>query len=172
MTAFVVDENVLTVAEKSGADEYTTEENRLSCIAALRQAMNSMTVLDVSKIIIGQYFKQVKPIKKNRTGSEFLLWLWANQYVPEHCEQVSITKLGDSYAEVPLEIRMPDAAGKLFDLDDHKWLAVARASANSPTILNATDSDWLEWLVLLEKNGFVIRFLCPELMQPNRGFDA
>jgi hypothetical protein len=57
---------------------------------------------------------------------------------------------------------------KIFDLDDHIWLAAAKASINNPTILNATDTDWHEWLPQLEQHGFQIEFLCPDLMNKSR----
>jgi hypothetical protein len=57
---------------------------------------------------------------------------------------------------------------KIFDLDDHIWLAAAKASANDPTILNATDTDWHEWKDQLKQHGFKIEPLCPDLMTKSR----
>ena len=157
MNAVVIDENVLIVAEKMGADSDTSDQCRRNCIAALRQARSSLVVLDESDLILRQYIKHFKPIHKNREGSEFLIWLMQNQYNPKHFERVKITKLEDSFEEVPLELRQTNSvSGKIFDLDDHKWLAVAQTSQHSPTILNATDSDWFLWRERLEAHGFKI----------------
>jgi hypothetical protein len=97
-------------------------------------------------------------------ASEFLIWLMQNQFQTAFCERVSITPLEDSFAQVPPKIREKDAAGQRFDRKDHKWLAVAQASLNSPTILNATDTDWKNWFELLSQHGFLVRFLCQEWM--------
>ena len=158
MNAVVIDENVLVVAEKMGADEHTSDECRRNCIKTLRQARNALIVLDETGLIHAQYSKHLKPVRRDQEGSEFLIWLWDNQYNPKHFERVKITKLEDgSFAEVPLELRQPNSvSGKIFDLDDHKWLAVAQTSQHSPTILNATDSDWFLWRERLEAHGFKI----------------
>jgi hypothetical protein len=164
MPAFVIDDNLLIVAEKAVADEHTSESCRQNCLLALRQAQKNVVVLDKSDQILSGYLQKLRPLRRELAGSEFLIWLLQNQYHSSHCERVTITPLDDSFAEVPPEIREKNASGQRFDRKDHKWLAVARASVNSPVILNATDTDWRDWLGLLEQNGFLIRFVCPELM--------
>ncbi len=163
MSAVVIDENVLIVAEKQAPDPHTNDACIRSCIQALRKARDQLIVLDAQGSIIQKYRKQLKPLQPSWLGSEFLMWLESNQFRPEHCERVTITPLNPSFAEVPLELRELDAA-KTFDLDDHIWLAVAKASANNPVILNATDTDWHHWRGRLEGHGFQIEPLCPELM--------
>ena len=164
MSAVVIDENVLIVAEKQFADDFTSDVCLRDCVRALRAARDQLIVLDARDLILRKYLTQLKPLRREWEGSEFLIWLMDNQFRAEHCERVTITPLNPSFAEVPLELRLPDAAHQIFDLDDHIWLAVAKASANNPMILNATDTDWHHWRDRLEKHGFQIRFLCPELM--------
>ena len=81
-------------------------------------------------------------------------------YNPDRCESVEITPrndLEDDFHEFP-----DDPALANFDRSDRKYVAVARASQQSPVILNATDSDWWHHRETFEKHGVVIEFLCPE----------
>ena len=55
-----------------------------------------------------------------------------------------------------------------FDSSDRKFVAVAVASEIQPALLNATDTDWWEYRVELERHGVNVHFLCPELMNGNR----
>lgn len=164
MSAVVIDENVLIVAEKQFADDFTGDLCIRDCVRALRAARDQLIVLDTRDLILRKYLKHLKPLRREWEGSEFLIWLMDNQFKAERCERVKITPLETGFAEVPLELRVPDAANQIFDLDDHIWLAVAKASVNNPVILNATDTDWHHWCDRLEGHGFQIQFLCPELM--------
>ena len=163
MSAVVIDENVLIVAEKQSADVFTDLTCIKNCQQALKTARGQITVLDVGGVVLQKYIKHFKPVRRRGfefEGTEFLIWLFDAQHDPRYCEQVKITALEPSFLEVPLELRIPDAENKVFDLDDHIWLAAAKASKNSPTILNATDSDWKNWEQQLLKHGFDIRCIC------------
>ena len=164
MSAMVIDENVLIVAEKQAPDPHTNDACIRSCIQALRDARDQLIVLDTRGLMMRKYRKQLKPLQPNWLGSEFLMWLESNQFRAERCERVTVTPFETSFAEVPLELRVPDGANQIFDLDDHIWLAVAKASVNNSVIVNATDTDWHHWRDCLERHGFKIQFLCPELM--------
>ena len=61
------------------------------------------------------------------------------------------------FEEFPLD---PDLEG--FDRSDHKFVGVALASTQSPTVLNAVDSDWWQYRKALRRNGVKVKFLCPE----------
>jgi hypothetical protein len=163
MNAVVIDENVLIVAEKQTADEFTNRMCIESCQQALKAARGQIVVLDAADVILHKYLKQLKPLKRKGfdfEGSEFLIWLFDVQHDERYCERVIVTPLETSFEEVPLELRIPDAENKVFDLDDHIWLAAACASKNNPTILNATDSDWKDWEKQLQKHGFDVRCIC------------
>jgi hypothetical protein len=169
MSAFVIDENVLIVAEKQAPDKDTNDACIQNCIEALRKVRTEMLVLDVDDLIFAKYRKHFEPIRRNGQATEFLIWLMQNQFYSDRCERVKITPLALSFAEVPLELQNLDPmTNKIFDLDDHIWLAAAKASANNPTILNATDTDWHDWLPQLEQHEFQIEFLCPELKTKSR----
>jgi hypothetical protein len=161
MSAFVIDENVLIVAEKQAADKDTNDACIQNCIEALRKVRSELLVLDSDSLIFTKYRKHFEPIRRNGQATEFLIWLMQNQFYPDRCERVKITPLSPSFAEVPLDLRSPDpVTNKIFDLDDHIWLAAAKASTNNPTILNATDKDWYQWQIQLEQHGFQIEFVC------------
>jgi hypothetical protein len=165
MKAVVIDENVLVVAEKQSPDVHTDRACLENCQKALQAARHQIVILDELSLMLQKYSKQLKPVRRDWEGSEFLIWLFDNQFNPERCERVKVTPLEPSFAEVPLELRNPDSVtNKIFDLDDHIWLAAAKASVNNPTILNAVDTDWHEWRTQLEQHGFQIEFLCPDLM--------
>jgi hypothetical protein len=169
MSAFVIDENVLIVAEKQAPDKDTNDACIQNCIEALRKVRTEMLVLDSNDLIFAKYRKHFEPIRRNGQGTEFLIWLMQNQFYPDRCERVKITPLEPSFVEVPLELRNPDpATNKIFDLDDHIWLAAAKASVNNPIILNATDTDWYEWRDQLKEHDFQLEFLCPNLMDKPR----
>ena len=53
-----------------------------------------------------------------------------------------------------------------FDQSDRKFVAVALATPDQPPIVNAVDSDWLEFYEPLVKNGIKIQFLCPDVVTP------
>jgi hypothetical protein len=152
MKAFVVDVNVLIVANARGETPQATPVCALACVRALEQVQQNILVLDD----LGQVFEAYKRYNNIHgqpgLGDAFLKWLYQNQYQSTHIELVDISKS-----------RVPSALEK-FDPADHIWLLVAAASQHSPTILNATDSDWHQWRNQLEQHGFVIDFLCPELM--------
>jgi hypothetical protein len=57
----------------------------------------------------------------------------------------------------------PDLAA--FDLSDRKFVAVTRASAHSPEVLNAVDTDWWTFRAPLLRHGVRVEFLCEHLMR-------
>ena len=96
------------------------------------------------------------------TGDEFMAWVHQNQYNSSRFERVPLTPRPEDdqdFEEFP-----HDPALARFDRNDRKYIAVANASSVSPTILNATDTDYWHHRDTLEKNGVRVEFLCPELM--------
>ena len=87
-------------------------------------------------------------------------WLLNMQFNVGYVRRVAITPNADrGFEEFP-----DDPALASFDRDDRKFVAVACASGGSPSIVNATDTDWWEYREVLEEHGVAIHFLCPELM--------
>lgn len=82
-----------------------------------------------------------------------------NQAVSKRCERVRITPLPtkqDEFAEFPKD---PALSG--FNRSDRKFVAVCLASKLTPSVLNATDSDWWIFRNPLKRHGIKIEFLCP-----------
>jgi hypothetical protein len=160
MTAVVIDVNVLIVAN-ARETEQATHDCVLDCVSALEAARENIVVLDSSGLIFGQYQRYNSFNGQPGLGDFFFRWLYLNQGDAAHCEIVTLTVEGNSFLEVPVALRR-------FDPSDHVYIGVANASANNPTILNATDTDWYQWRDQLEQHGFQIKFLCPDLMTKPR----
>jgi hypothetical protein len=160
MSAVVIDVNVLVVAN-ARETEQATPDCVINCVSALEEAREKIVVLDNSGLIFRQYQRYNSFKGQPGLGDFFFRWLYLNQGDVAHCEIVSLTVEGNSFAEVPIALRG-------FDPSDHVYIGVANASTNKPTILNATDTDWHEWRVQLKQHGFQIEFLCPDLMTKPR----
>ena len=156
MTAKVIDTNVLIVA--NGEAGHASLDCLSHCITALEGARRQLIVIDDGFRIFSEYKHQVNPSGQPGVGDAFLLWLLQNWANPTRCETVPLTPNSrNSFDEFPDD---PDLAA--FDPSDHKFVAVANASINTPEILNAVDSDWWHFRHILERNGIVIRFICPD----------
>ena len=160
MTAFVIDTNVAVAA--SGRADQASPGCVLRCITALRDIrQNGVVVLDDGPRILRQYMTNLNMSGQPGAGDVFMKWVWQNQAVVTRCERVSITPFADDpndFEEFPRDDDLAD-----FDRDDRVFVAVARASRHSPSILNATDSDWWQSRAALRRNGVQVEFLCPEL---------
>ena len=52
-----------------------------------------------------------------------------------------------------------------FDPDDRKFIAVACAHPEKPPILQAVDSQWLDFRDALRENGVTVAFICEDDIQ-------
>jgi len=121
-----------------------------------------LIALDDEMHILQEYSNNLSISGQPGPGDFFMQWVWDNQANPQHCEKVHITPKdegGEDYEEFPQD---PELGG--FDRSDRKFVAVARASAYAPRILNATDTDWWHYRAILARHGVVVEFLCPGLM--------
>ena len=164
MAAAVVDANVLAVVE--GSHPAATTDCILACTELLRtiQAGDSLLSIDDEAGILGEYRRNASTRGQLGPGGLFVVWLLQNRWNTAACEQVRITPFSGSadgcdFAEFPT-----DATLSTFDRDDRKYVAVARGSAFSPPIFNATDSGWWEHRAALAANALDVRFVCPGLM--------
>jgi hypothetical protein len=121
-----------------------------------------VVVLDDKMRILREYMDNLSLSGQPGAGDYFMKWVWSIQAVDERCEQVAIRQRPEDdqdFEEFPR-----DAALARFDRADRKFVAVALASKNSPTVLNAADPDWWEHRSALAQNHVRIKFLCPDLM--------
>ena len=159
MKAVVVETNVIAVANELA--EQAGPGCILACLDALDAARRKVIVLDAGNLCFDEYFRYANRSGQSRAGDAFARWLWENQYTSK-CERVEITSKGgapNNFMEFPDDPALDD-----FDPSDRKFVAVAKASRNKPTVLNAADTDWWNHREPLERNGIKIEFLCPELM--------
>ena len=155
----VVDTNVAVAANLQ--TRQTSEVCIESCIDALRDARGeACLLLDGDGLILSEYQKNLSLSGQPGVGDAFFKWLWDNQGSEAHCRKVPITPHDDRvFEEFPDD---PELAQ--FDRNDRKFVAVARASSNHPTVINATDTDWWIYRKALKRSGVMVSFLCPELM--------
>lgn len=161
MASVVVDTNVALAAD--GKANQASPQCVLKCLQELVATRNGRQVLlDDKGLILQEYLKQKPHGFPQGPGDAFLVWVYDNQANPVHIRVVPVTPMnGDlrGFDEFPDD---PDLME--FDHDDRKFVAVALASADTPPILNATDTDWWIHREALIRNGVDVEFLCPHLM--------
>jgi len=158
--SFVVDTNVAIVANFQSPQ--ASGSCVLNCVRYLDRIKSScIVVLDESGLILKEYRRYLSPSGQQGVGDAFFKWLWQVQADPSFCENVVIRPDGKgSFYEFP-----NDPALTNFDLNDHKFVAVAKKSVNNPKILNAVDTDWWEFKEELERNDVYVENLCPDMIQ-------
>lgn len=158
-SAVLVDTNVPLVA--NGKATQAAPECVSACVDALLCVRERRCLLlDEGGLILEEYRRNLSPSGEPGAGDAFFKWLWDNQSNTKRCRTFQITADQDrGFTEFPSD---PDLAG--FDGSDRKFVAVALASALSPPVMNASDSDWWEHRAALKRHGVQVEFLCPELM--------
>ena len=154
----IVDTNVAVVA--NGKSEQASEECVDTCIGRLEQIIRGETklVLDADWIILDEYSRNLSSSGKPGTGDRFLAWSLRNRTNPEQCELVSVTpvtNLENEFEEFPKDSELAN-----FDPDDRIFVAVAVAHCEKPPILQAVDSQWLDFRDALHQHGVIVEFIC------------
>ncbi len=165
MSAYVIDTNVGIVANGENCPQ-ADPQCILSCIKKLKECVSilngdspGMITIDSGGEILGEYKKYLSFSGQPGVGDLFFKELFQRQMMPS-CDCVDIAKDAEwGYEEFP-----HDKALMKFDPPDRKFVAVAVHSQHSPTILNATDSDWSEYEVPLSKYVNVEQ-LCPDCLK-------
>jgi hypothetical protein len=160
MKSFVIDVNVLIAA--NGRKTHADEACRLACTIKLMNIKKEhKVVIDEGRELIFAKYREYCSYKPGgKTGDEFFIWLSdnKNKYNQGRCELVSVTPNDErEFEEFPDD---PALAG--FHRSDRVFVAVAKASANNPEILNATDSGWFKFEDALRANGVTVAQLCPQ----------
>lgn len=152
----VIDTNVLLVANGQHPD--VSPDCQEECIRRLLDMKASgIAVIDDGYRILSEYQQKTEVNSAKRVGDAFLKWLLQNKSNRRHVHTVSITDTGDdTFAE------FPDATlQEQFDASDRKFVAVAHAHADQPSIWQAADCKWLHWWPALAAHGVTVEFLCP-----------
>jgi hypothetical protein len=125
----------------------------------LESARNEgLTVIDEEGFLFEEYFRVLGLAGRPGVGRAFVKWLYDNQFSEGNVERVHVSPTDGwrGFEEFP-----DDDDLKGFDLDDHKFVAAARASDNDVTIYNAVDSDWGDYREALAKYVTVVE-LCEQ----------
>lgn len=160
----IVDTNVPLVANrlnKQDPSHFVSDECIQSCIEALQFVTDNMClVLDEAGEIFEEYCHKLRRSGQPGVGDAFFKWVCDNQYSFHSSQRVAITRAGDSYREYPEHDDL-----KHFDPADRKFLAVANAHPNKPTILQALDRKWMEVHRALQASDISVLFLCENDLQ-------
>ena len=156
----IIDTNVLIAANGRDCPQ-VTPQCRLNSSQYLRNfQIQGVIVIDNRWLILNEYKHKVNQTGQPGIGDAFLKWVLTNQANFKRCEQIRINPLKDaSFEEFP-----DDPELEKFDQSDRKFVAVALTTPDRPPIVNAVDSDWLEFYEPLVKNGIKIQFLCPDVV--------
>jgi hypothetical protein len=147
----VIDSNVAIVA--NGRETNAGPKCRLRAIERLNELLaDGQIVVDVAGEMIDEYRRYCEPKGQPGVGDRFFREILMNY--EGKIERVHLEKDDEgNFVDFPKD---PDLAG--FDHDDKKFAAAGR-KAQCP-VANATDSDWLDYRVPLERNGVEIEFVC------------
>ncbi len=159
----VVDTNVPIVANgRSDGPNAPTIDCRLASVSFLNKLLkNGKILLDQAGEIQEEYRTYLNPRGEPGVGDRFYLTIL--QSGVDKVERINLEKRADGeFCDLPQPVI--DAG---FDPSDRKFAALA--GKEGVPIVNSTDSDWAEDLVVLNENGIKVVFLCGE--DPNDWFE-
>jgi len=129
------------------------------CVLAIEHVIKTKSlVIDNGDEILSEYRHKLSLQGQPGVGDKFVKWIHDNCWSLPVENRVTITSdANNSYKEFPSHAGLTE-----FDLSDRKFVAVANAHPNKPTILQSTDSKWWGWKEALAESGIKVQFLCPE----------
>jgi hypothetical protein len=129
----------------------------LACVQLARLVKGGQRLgVDSGDEILREYLKALSVGRTAGIGAKLSQSLWRRRYDTRVCHQIVISPIADppgSYAEVPEPLRD-------FDVDDHKFFAVALAEGRVPPVYQALDDDWWLRRADLNANGIDVQFRC------------
>lgn len=156
----IVDTNVILVANRQHED--VDEACVLACAKHLQAIMTDGRVaIDDAYRVLEEYQHKTTPRAGQRIGDRFVRWLLRNNANPERCDRIALVEHSErGFENFPSDARLAN-----FDRSDRKFVAVALAHPEHPTISQASDSKWLGWAEALHDHGVEVEFLCPRTIQ-------
>jgi hypothetical protein len=153
----IVDTNVIAVANEK--HEQVTDGCIENCALILNEIVQTgRLAIDDDRRIIEEYLPYTDISNGKKAGDVFLIWVLRNQYNQEKCDRVPIKENEErGFESFPEDPDLMD-----FDKSDRKFVAVANAHPQKPTILEAVDSKWLNWIDALHNNGINVELICEE----------
>ena len=150
MTAYVVDTNVAVVA--NGRVDDAGVMCRQSAIRFLGRIIASgQIVIDQGGEMMRQYHTYCNPQGQPGVGDHFFREILMNY--GRKVLRIELEQQDSSYVDFPTEPEL-----QAFDLGDRVF-AATKLQSKKP-VLNATDTDWLNHLEALERNGIKVVFAC------------
>lgn len=148
---FVVDTNVPIVA--NGADWLQkAPECVIACDYKLKDVMDSGRVaLDDGWQIVKEYTKHLRRSGEPGAGDKFFKWVLTNIRNPQRCDLVQAAEFPDD----------PRLAG--FDRSDRKFVCVAPAHPDRPSILYAVERHWNKVVIPLSEHGIIVDCICTQV---------
>jgi hypothetical protein len=140
MSPVVVDTNVVLVANKQHSD--VSDDCVANCATRLQAIMrDGKLVLDDRYLILLEYQNKTTPKKGNRPGDAFVKWALQNNANAHRVARVAL----QDHVRLGFDTFPDDPELSVFDVADRKFVAVAAAHPERPSILQAVDSKWLRW---------------------------
>jgi hypothetical protein len=156
----IIDTNVLVSADHRSPQ--TPEHCVTRCIDVIAQAQTSIVALDAGDLILSEYGKNVSMAAPFGVGTQFVRFLYQQQWNVNRCERIVLTPHDDRvFEEFPDDPRLAN-----FDPADRKFVATAIASAQHHEVFNAVDSDWAAVDEALQEYGVNVVYLCPSFTSP------
>lgn len=160
----LVDTNVPKTANLATQPDPSSDVSNaciLACIEAVEHVIKRRgLIIDAADEIFDEYRLQLSMRGQPGVGDRFMKWVHDNRWALHESQRVAINKTNDSYDEFPIHEGLNN-----FDRSDRKFVAVANAHKDKPTILQATDSKWWGWKNALAEVGITVQFLCPEYVE-------
>lgn len=163
---YIIDTNVPMKAASISIDGELDEKCSRACLQFIHQFMNAddaILVLDASGEIFHEYYNNLSSAGQDTIATVFLKWVCRHLTLRENSliERQHLTVTGDrEYAEFP---QSPSLNG--FDISDRKFIALANAHSDHPTIVEGSDSLWWGFKDALEALNIHICFLCEEYVK-------
>ena len=148
----VVDTNVPVVA--NGRNTNASIDCRIACVDFLNALVEcGCAILDLGGRIEEEYRRYLFPSGQPGVGDRFYQVILSS--APARVERIELPVDPDTgeFIDFPAD---PALAG--FDRSDRKFAAAARRSGLP--VVNATDSDWLDYKSALSANGISVEFVC------------
>ena len=160
----VVDTNVLIAANGTDAEWKPIAS---ACANRLQSVMDGQVVCtDTLGLILSEYGNKLPSRSRTGFGDMFYLWLARNRSNQTMCQQVAISQLTppeDGFSEFP---ELTEELAASIDPSDRKFIAVAHAHPEKPSIIQATDSKWIGWKDGLAAAGIAIEFVDEAFLRP------
>ena len=115
----------------------------------------TLLAVDDKHLIFGEYFRL---LSQQSYPYDLLTRLIAQGRVSH--KEIAVV---DGVAVIPHELERI-----VHDRSDRKFVAVSLSHSPPAPVVNATDSDWVDWEEALSDNGIEVIQLCPELVNSPR----